>query len=86
MCDESNDRGNQCKLLNVLVKFFDPKTGTVVTRHLQTTGITDFTVFMAYFHVTLQSNNLCLTNILSDTCNVMKRPAKVLLLIVFATW
>ena len=25
MCDKSNDRGDQCKLLTVLVRFFDPK-------------------------------------------------------------
>ena len=77
MCDESNDRGDQCKHLTVLVRFFDPKTETVATRHLQTTGITDFTaggIFSA-LHETLQCNNLCLTNVLSftsDTCNVMK--------------
>ena len=28
MCDESNDMGDRCKLLTVLVTFFDPKTET----------------------------------------------------------
>ena len=76
MCDESNDRGDQCKLVTVLVRFFDPKRETVATRHLQTNGITDFTadgIFSA-LHETLDIN-LCLTNVLSfssDTCNVMK--------------
>ena len=43
MCDESNDRGDQCKLLTVLVIFFEPSTESVATRHLETIGITDFT-------------------------------------------
>lgn len=77
MCDESNDRGDQCKLLTVLVRFFDPKTETIATRHLETTGITDFTangIFSA-LNETLQCNSLCISSVLSftsDTCNVMK--------------
>ena len=41
MCDESNDRGDQCRLLTILVRLFEPRTETVATRHLQTIGITN---------------------------------------------
>ena len=43
MCDESNDRGDQCKLLTVLVRLSDSNVDDIVTRHLETVGITDFT-------------------------------------------
>lgn len=75
-CDESNDRGDQCKLLTVLVRF-DPNIDSIATRHLESVGITDFTaegIFSALKDI-LEHNHLCLTNILSftsDTCNVMK--------------
>ena len=77
MCDESNDRGDQCKLFTVLVTYFDPNMDSVDTRHLETVGITEFTaegIFSAPKD-TLERNCLCLTNVLSftsDTCNVMK--------------
>lgn len=77
MCDESNDRSDQCKLLTILVRFFDPKTERVATRHLQTVSITDFTAddISLALKDSLQSNSLCLTIVLrftSDTCIVMK--------------
>ena len=43
MCDESNDKGDRCKLLKILVGLFDSKTESIVTYHLETVGITDFT-------------------------------------------
>ena len=43
MCDESNDKGDQCKLLTILVRLYDSTTESVVTRHLDTVSITDFT-------------------------------------------
>ena len=36
MCDESNDKGDQCKLLTILVSLFDANTDSIVTRHLET--------------------------------------------------
>ena len=77
MCDKSNDSGDQCKLLTVLVRFFYPNMDSVVTRHLETVGLTEFTVegMFSALKDTLECNRLCLTNVLSftsDTCNVMK--------------
>ena len=43
LCDESNERGDSVKLLTVLARAFDPVNGVVVTRHLDTVGITDLT-------------------------------------------
>ena len=77
MCDESNDSGDDCKLLTVLVRLFDSNMDCIVTRHLETVGITDFTadgIFLA-LKDTLERYDLPLTNIMSftsDTCNVMK--------------
>ena len=77
MCDESNERGDQCKLLTVLVRFFDSNTDIIVMRHLETVGLTDFTaegIFSA-LKDTLERYHLPLTNVMSftsDTCNVMK--------------
>ena len=75
-CDESNDKGDLCKLLTVLVRFFNISTESIVTRHLETVGITDFTaegIFSALKdtlekYITL-SNLITFT---SDTCNVVK--------------
>ena len=41
LCDESNARGDAFKLLTVLVRVFDSSNDSVVTRHLDTIGITD---------------------------------------------
>ena len=77
MCDESNEKGDQCKLLTILVRFFDSSKDFVVTRHLETVGITDFTaegIFLALKDV-LEQYCIPLTNVMSftsDTCNVMK--------------
>ena len=77
MCDESNDKGDQCKLLTILVRSFDANTYSIVTRHLETVGITDFTaegIFSA-LKDTLERYDLPFANVLSftyDTCNVMK--------------
>ena len=77
MCDESNDKGDRCKLLTILVRLFDSRTESIVTHHLETVGITDFTaegIFSA-LKDTLEKYNLPLTNLVSftsDTCNVMK--------------
>ena len=77
MCDESNDKGDQCKLLTILVRSFDANTDSIVTRHLETVGITDFTaegIFSA-LKDTLERYDLPFANVLSftsDTCNVMK--------------
>ena len=77
MCDESNDKGDQCKLLTILVRSFDANTDSIVTRHLETVGITDFTaegIFSALKDI-LERYNLPFANVLSftsDTCNVMK--------------
>ena len=77
MCDESNDRGDQCKLLTVLVRLFDSNVDDIVTRHLETVGITDFTAEGIFLSLrdTLDQYNLPLSNVMSftsDTCNVMK--------------
>lgn len=77
LCDESNDRGDSVKLLMLLVRFFDPVREIVVTRHLDTVGITDLSaegIFTALAE-TVQKYNLQFSNLLSfvsDTCNVMK--------------
>ena len=33
LCDESNEKGNQVKLLTILIRIFDPCNSIVVTRH-----------------------------------------------------
>ena len=43
LCDESNEKGDLVKLLTVLVPLYDPAGGMVVTRHIDTVGITDLT-------------------------------------------
>ena len=40
LCDESNERGDSVKLL---IRVFEPENGKIVTRHLDTNGITDLT-------------------------------------------
>ena len=77
MCDESNERGDQCKLLTVLVRLFDSNTDIIVTRHLETVGLADFTAegILSALKDTLERYRLPLTNVMSftsDTCNVMK--------------
>ena len=77
LCDESNERGDTVKLLTILVRLFEESTCNVVTRHLDTVGIVDFTaegIFTALKDC-LESHNIPFTNLLSftsDTCNVMK--------------
>ena len=41
LCDESNERDDSVKILTILVRYFDPSTASVATRHLDTIGITD---------------------------------------------
>ncbi len=36
LCDESNDKGDQVKFLNILIRIFEPLNSRVVTRHLDT--------------------------------------------------
>ena len=77
LCDESNERGDQVKLLTILVRLYDPAGGMVVTRHVDTVGITDLTaggIFIALITV-LEARQLPFSNLMnftSDTCNVMK--------------
>ena len=81
LCDESNDRGDAEKLLTVLVRLFNPVSGTIVTRHLDTIGITDLTglgIFTAVKSI-LDKYEINFKNVLSftsDTCNVMKGARK----------
>ena len=42
LCDESNERGDKVKLLTILVSIYEPSTGSIVTRHLDTISIVDF--------------------------------------------
>lgn len=42
LCDESNERGADEKLLTVLVPLYDPDQCIVVAGHLETVGVTDF--------------------------------------------
>ena len=77
LCDESNERGDAVKLLTILVRVFEPNNGIIVTRHLETVGITDLTadgIFTA-LEETLQKYQLPFSHVMSftsDTCNVMK--------------
>ena len=72
LCNESNDSGDSVKLLTILVRFFDPATEMVVTRHLNTVGITVMSaeVLLWLILYSLQFSNLL--SFASDTCNVMK--------------
>ena len=77
LCDESNERGDQVKLLTILIRLYDPADGVVVTRHVDTVRIVDLTaegIFTA-LKTTLEVCELPLSNLMSftsDTCNVMK--------------
>lgn len=77
MCDESNERGDQAKLLTILVRLYDPVGGMVVTRHFDTVRITDLSaegIFTA-LKTALEARQLPFSNLMSftsDTCNVMK--------------
>ena len=77
LCDESNERGDQVKLLTILVRLYDPAGGMVVTRHIDTVGITDLSaegIFTA-LKTALEARQLPFSNLMSftsDTCNVMK--------------
>ena len=77
LCDESNELGDSEKLLTILLRAFEPHTSMVVTRHLDTVGITDFTangIFLS-LNQTLDKYRLSFDNLVSftsDTCNVMK--------------
>ena len=77
LCNESNERGAEEKLLTILLRLFDPQEGKVVTRHLETVGVTDLTTngsFDALRH-TIHAHGLsfdCMVSFTSDTCNVMK--------------
>ena len=77
LCDESNERGDSVKLLTVLIRVFEPENGKIVTRHLDTIGITDLTAggIFCSLDETLLKYRLSFDKLLSftsDTCNVMK--------------
>ena len=77
MCDESNEKGDQCKLLTILIRLFDPQNSVVVTRHLDTIGIVELSAEGIFTGIksTLEKFNLPFNNVLSftsDTCNTMK--------------
>ena len=77
LCDESNELGDSEKLLTILLRAFEPHTSMVVTRHLDTVGITDFTANGIFLSLkqTLEKYRLSFDNLVSftsDTCNVMK--------------
>ena len=77
LCDESNERGDSVKLLTILVRIYEPRDAIIVTRHLDTVGIQDFTadgIFVA-IEETLKKYSIPFCNLMSftsDTCNVMK--------------
>lgn len=77
LCDESNERGDHVKLLTILIRLYDPVGGMVVTRHVDTVGITDLTaesIFTA-LKTALEAHQIPFSNLMSftsDTCNVMK--------------
>ena len=77
LCDESDERGDSVKLLTILVRFFDPSNMLVVTRHLDTIGITDCSAEGVYVGLkqTLERFQVPFSNLISftsDTCNIMK--------------
>ena len=65
------------KLLTILIRLYDPASGMVVTRHVDTVGITDLSaesIFTA-LKTALEAHQLPFSNLMSftsDTCNVMK--------------
>ena len=76
-CDMSNERGDSVKLLTILVQVFEPESGKIVTRHLDTIGITDLTANGIFTgpDETLSKYQLSFNKLLSftlDTCNIMK--------------
>ena len=77
LCDESNERGDSVKLLTILVIFFDRLNSLIVTRHLDTIGITECSAEGIYVGLkqTLERSQVPIANVISftsDTCNVMK--------------
>ena len=77
LCDESNERGDAVKLLTVLVRVFESNNANVVTRHLDTIGITDLSAegIFSGLEKTLEKYRLPFSKLISftsDTCNVMK--------------
>lgn len=77
LCDESNEKGDQVKLLTILVRLYDPISGVVVTRHVDTVGITDLSAegILTALKTALEVRQLPFSNLVSftsDTCNVMK--------------
>ena len=77
LCDESNERGDRVKLLTILLRMFEVENSQIVTRHLETVGITDLTAdgIFGAIQSTLVQHGLSFTNMVSfssDTCNVMK--------------
>jgi len=77
LCDESNEKGDSVKLLTILVRFYECDRGSVVSRHLETVGITAMganDIFEAIKEV-LDKYGLKFDHLIafaSDTCNVMK--------------
>lgn len=75
--DESNERGDSVKVLTVFVRVFEPQNGKIITRYLDTIGITDLTACGIYscLKAILLKYHLSFAKLLSftsDTCNVMK--------------
>ena len=74
--DEFNERGDKVKLLTILVSIYEPSTGSIVTRHLDTISIVDFTAIGIFSGIKgcLESHSSFnhLLSFTSDTCNAMK--------------
>ena len=71
LCDESNERGDSVKLLT---RMFEPSSNAIVTCHLDTIGITDFTAegIFYIFEGDSRTSSDTIQQLTSDTCNVMK--------------
>ena len=81
LCDELNEQGDKVKLLTILLQIFEAPNSQIVTRHLETVGIADFTAdgIFAAIQSTPAQHGLLFTNMVSFssiTCNVMKGARK----------
>ena len=77
LCDESNDKGAQVKLLTILIRLSDAQNGFVVTHPLETIGPADLTAsgIFAALENALHKYNIqfnIMLSFASDTCDVMK--------------
>ena len=77
LCDESNEKGDTVKLLTILIRSYECENSSVVTKHVDTMGITCVTaadIFNSIKNVVLRYG-LDFSNLIafaSETCNVMK--------------